>query len=41
MKRNVLRLMVGFGLATGLLGLFETVAAAEPRVGLNHSAPER
>lgn len=37
MKRNLIRLVVGFGLATGIIGLVETVAYA--RIGANHSEP--
>jgi hypothetical protein len=43
-KRQILRLTVAFGVATGLLTLLETVAYAEVepfRIGLNHSEPQR
>ena len=44
MKHNLLRMIIGIGVATGLLGLLETVAyATEPleRIGANHSEPQR
>lgn len=41
MKHTILRLTVAFGAATGLLALLETVAYADPRIGANHSEPQR
>ena len=44
MKRNILRIVVSIGVATGLLGLLETIAyaAGDPleRISGNHSEPQ-
>jgi len=45
MRKRMFRVAVAFGVATGLLGLVQTVAYAAGdegiRIGTNHGEPER